>query len=69
MSRPFLPSGLDSNAMRRVPWKLVWRIVLLLVGGLSLYLLAPKLIEIFGSWQKLKTLEPWWVGLAVVFEA
>lgn len=54
---------------RRVPWKLIWRIVLLLIGGISLYLLAPKLIEIFTSWPELKTLEPWWVGLALVFEA
>jgi uncharacterized protein (TIRG00374 family) len=62
-------SAKPAQEPRRVPWKLVWRIVLLLVGGLSLYLLAPKLIEIFGSWQKLKTLEPWWFGLAVVIEA
>jgi len=77
MATPFLPyprsamaeSAKPAQAPRRVPWRLIWRIVLLLIGGVSLYLLAPKLIEIFTSWPKLKTLEPWWVGLAVVFEA
>ncbi len=51
------------------PWRIVWRVVLLAVGGLSLYLLAPKLIDIFTSWPDLKTLKPEWVGLAVLFEA
>jgi uncharacterized protein (TIRG00374 family) len=49
--------------------RIVWRIVLLAAGGLSLYLLAPKLIDIFTSWPKLKTLQPLWVGLALVFES
>jgi uncharacterized protein (TIRG00374 family) len=53
----------------RGPWRIVWRIVLLAIGGLSLYLLAPKLIDIFTSWPDLKTLKPEWVGLAVLFEA
>ena len=53
----------------RSPWRIVWRIVLLLIGGLSLYLLAPKLIDVFTSWPELKTVEPAWLALAVVFEA
>jgi len=34
--------------------------VLLAAAGVSLYLLAPGLIAIFGSWHELKNLEPWW---------
>jgi len=34
---------------KRRPWSLIGRIFMLLVGGLSLYLLAPKLIETFTS--------------------
>jgi uncharacterized membrane protein YbhN (UPF0104 family) len=49
--------------------RVIWRIVLLLVSAVSLYLLAPKLIDMFTSWPKLKTLEPWWVLLALGFEA
>jgi len=54
---------------KRRPRRLVGRIFMLLVGGLSLYLLAPKLIDTFTSWPQLKTLEPLAFGLAIVFEA
>jgi uncharacterized protein (TIRG00374 family) len=54
---------------RRGAWNVAGRIVLLLLGGLSLYLLAPKLISVFTSWPELKKLDPWWVVLALVFEA
>ena len=45
------------------------RILMLLLGGLSLYLLAPKLISVFASWPELKTLKPGWFVLALGFEA
>jgi uncharacterized protein (TIRG00374 family) len=50
-------------------WGIAGRIFLLVLGGVSLYLLAPKLIEVFTSWPELKTLKPGWFGLAVAFEA
>jgi uncharacterized protein (TIRG00374 family) len=50
-------------------WGIAGRILLLVLGGVSLYLLAPKLIDVFTSWPELKTLKPVWFGLAVVFEA
>jgi uncharacterized protein (TIRG00374 family) len=46
----------------------VWRVFMLLVGALSLYLLAPKLIDMLTSWSELKTLDPLWFGLALFFE-
>jgi uncharacterized protein (TIRG00374 family) len=39
------------------------------LGGVSLYLLAPKLISVFASWPQLKTLRPAEFGLALLFEA
>jgi uncharacterized protein (TIRG00374 family) len=48
--------------------RIAGRIVLLLVGGLSLYLLAPKLMSVFTSWPELKTLKPGWLALALGFE-
>jgi uncharacterized protein (TIRG00374 family) len=54
---------------RRSRWRIAGRIAMLAVGGLSLYLLAPKLISVFTSWKDLKDLDPWWLGLAVIFEA
>ena len=43
--------------------------VLLAAAGVSLYLLAPGLIAIFGSWHELKNLEPWWYAAATLFVA
>jgi uncharacterized protein (TIRG00374 family) len=48
---------------------IVIRSALLLVAGVSLYLLAPSLLEIFSSWPQLRDLDPLWLGLAVFFEA
>jgi uncharacterized protein (TIRG00374 family) len=50
-------------------WWWSFRAVLLLATGISLYLLAPGLIEIFSSWDQLKDLRPEWVAVALVFEA
>ena len=45
------------------------RIFTLLLGGVSLYLLAPKLISVLASWPQLKTLKPGWFALAIFFES
>ena len=45
------------------------RVFMLLLGLVSLYLLAPKLISVLASWPQLKTLRPGWFALAVLFEA
>src|SRR4051812_8350941 len=45
------------------------RVVLLLVAGLSLYLLAPKLIDVFSTWPQLRDIDPVWLGVAIFFEA
>jgi hypothetical protein len=45
------------------------RVFMLLLGLVSLYLLAPKLISVLASWPQLKTLRPGWFALAVFFEA
>jgi uncharacterized protein (TIRG00374 family) len=44
------------------------RVLLLLLAGVSLYLLLPSLLEIFSSWPQLRQLDPLWLGLAVFFE-
>lgn len=69
-------STLPSDAQPAAPadggrhrWvRIAGRIFLLLLGGLSLYLLAPKLMSVFTSWPELKTLRPGWLALAVGFE-
>lgn len=45
------------------------RAVLLLLTGISLYLLFPSLVQVFGSWRELRDLEPLWFVAALGFEA
>jgi uncharacterized membrane protein YbhN (UPF0104 family) len=49
--------------------RIVVRVTLLLLAGISLYLLAPGLLQVFSSWPELRGLDPLWFGLAVLFEA
>jgi hypothetical protein len=50
-------------------WFWVFRAVLLVAAGASLYLLAPGLIAVFSSWHELKDLQPAWFAAALGFEA
>jgi uncharacterized membrane protein YbhN (UPF0104 family) len=47
----------------------IFRVLLLLATALSLYLLFPSLVSVFTQWRSLGELSPWWLLLAVVFEA
>jgi uncharacterized protein (TIRG00374 family) len=55
--------------VRRTPWRVVFRVLLLLATAVSLYLLFPSLVSVFTQWRSLGELNPWWLLLAVVFEA
>jgi uncharacterized membrane protein YbhN (UPF0104 family) len=59
-----MPEAQRASLKRRI----AIRVVLLLLAGISLYLLAPSLLEIFSSWPELRELDPLWLGLAVFFE-
>jgi uncharacterized protein (TIRG00374 family) len=49
--------------------KLVLRGALLLLTGVSLYLLAPQIVDVFSSWRSLNQLSPAWVAGMILFEA
>jgi uncharacterized protein (TIRG00374 family) len=49
--------------------KISWRVALLIVTGISLYVLFPSLVEVFSSWRTLKTLNWLWALLLVIAEA
>jgi uncharacterized protein (TIRG00374 family) len=53
----------------RRPWRVIFRCLLLLATAVSLYLLFPSLVDLFTQWRSLGQLEPWWIALALVFEA
>ena len=54
---------------RRKPWSVVFRVLLLLATAVSLYFLFPSLVDTFTQWRALADLSPWWILLALVFEA
>jgi uncharacterized protein (TIRG00374 family) len=47
----------------------IFRVLLLLATAVSLYLLFPSLVDVFTQWRSLGELSPWWLLLALVFEA
>ncbi len=49
--------------------QIVTRVGLLLVAGISLYLLLPQVLDVFSSWPQLRGINPVWLVLAVLFEA
>jgi uncharacterized protein (TIRG00374 family) len=53
----------------RKPWRVIFRVLLLLATAVSLYFLFPSLVDLFTQWHSLADLEPWWLLLALVFEA
>jgi uncharacterized protein (TIRG00374 family) len=56
-------------ASRWTAQRIATRSVLLVVSAVSLYLLLPSLVAVFGSWRELFELEPLWFGVALGFEA
>jgi uncharacterized membrane protein YbhN (UPF0104 family) len=57
------------DSVRKMPWRVIFRVLLLLVTAVSLYLLFPSLVAVFTQWRSLGELDPWWLLLALVFEA
>jgi uncharacterized protein (TIRG00374 family) len=49
--------------------RLVRTVFWLAVTGVSLYLVAPSLVEVLGSWDDLDSLSPAWLGLMAALQA
>lgn len=50
------------NSSRPSAWRITWRIILLVVGGVVLYGLAPQLVDLWSEVPRLRTLKiPWFV--------
>ena len=48
-------------AARRKPWRVIFRVLLLLATAVSLYFLFPSLVDLFTQWHSLADLEPQWI--------
>ena len=67
-SQPPVPAE-AKPARGKLPWRVIFRCLLLLATAVSLYLLFPSLVALFTQWHSLGELDPWWILLALVFEA
>ena len=45
------------------------RAVVLAITGIGLYIVAPSLLSLFGSWPRLADVRPWWFVLLVLLQA
>lgn len=62
-------SAATAQSGKRFERKILTRVLLLCITAISLYLLAPSLLQVFSSWTQLRSLSPYWIVPAVVVEA
>jgi hypothetical protein len=65
-SGPSLAVKIDSEKAHPLAWQaVVKRAAVVLVAGLTIYLVFPAITEVLASWPRLSTLHPWWLALAI----
>ncbi|HEY2521887.1 MAG TPA: lysylphosphatidylglycerol synthase transmembrane domain-containing protein [Streptosporangiaceae bacterium] len=68
-SREPLATRIEDEKSHPLAWKtVVTRAVMVAVAGLAIYLVFPAITEVFASWPRLSTLNPWWFAVAVAAE-
>jgi uncharacterized protein (TIRG00374 family) len=66
---PALERSLEAEGHVSLPWKtIVKRGVTVVIGGLAIYLVLPAITEVLASWPSLRTLQPAWFALALLFQ-
>jgi uncharacterized protein (TIRG00374 family) len=64
-----LAARIEDEKSRPLSWKtLVKRAAMVVVAGIAIYLVLPVITEVFASWPRLSTLQPWWIIAAVAAE-
>ena len=59
-------AAIDAAQARPLSWKtLVKRALVIAVAGVTIYILLPEIIAVFGSWPRLSTLNPAWFTVAL----
>jgi len=57
---------IETEKTRPLAWKaVVKRAAVVVVGGLTIYLVFPAITEVLASWPRLSTLDPRWFALAI----
>ena len=67
--KPNLAVRIDQEKSHPLAWKTVAkRAAVVAVAGLAIYLVFPAITEVFASWPRLTTLNPWWLTAAIAAE-
>ena len=64
-------TDLEQEIKRAPSWpvsRIVRTVFMLSLTGISLYLVAPSLIDVFGSWDDLDSLSPAWLAAMAVLQ-
>jgi uncharacterized membrane protein YbhN (UPF0104 family) len=62
-------ASIDAAQARPLTWKnIVKRAVVVVVAGVAIYLVLPKLVAVLGAWPRLSTLNPAWFAVALAAE-
>src|ERR1700757_1257897 len=68
-ANPTLTARIDSEKSQPLAWKTVAkRAATVAVAGIAIYLVFPAITEVFASWPRLSTLNPWWITAAIAAE-
>jgi uncharacterized protein (TIRG00374 family) len=64
--KPSLATKIDEEKSQPLAWKtVVTRAAMVVAAGLAIYLVFPAITEVFASWPRLSTLNPWWLFAAI----
>jgi uncharacterized protein (TIRG00374 family) len=67
--KPSLAARIETEKSHPLAWKtVVKRAVVVVIAGVSIYLVFPAITEVFASWPRLSTLDPRWFVVAIVAE-
>jgi len=63
---PSLAVKIESEKAHPLAWKaIVKRAAVVVISGITIYLVFPAITEVLASWPRLSTLQPWWFTLAI----
>jgi uncharacterized protein (TIRG00374 family) len=64
-----LATEIEHDVESPLPWRsIAKKTVMVVVAGITIYLVFPSLTEVFSSWPKLTSLDPVWFAFAVLLE-
>jgi hypothetical protein len=64
-----LATRIEQDVESPLPWRsIAKKTVMVVVAGITIYLVFPSLTEVFDSWPKLTSLDPVWFAFALLLQ-